>query len=313
MTPALLLSTALLASACFTAVNVAASAMSWLVAGLLPASRTRVRTGTLVVIRLFPAAASLLITLVLFVPAHWITETRDAKESFGATIYLLGFAGVFLMARACRRAAALASADRRLRAGEQASAILPQVRQADGVPGLALAGLFRTRILIGRQVAAALTAAELEVAIAHELAHGAAVDNLKRWAFHCAPDLFGVSGRARRLEREWHAAAESVADARAVGGSPRRAVDLASALVKVARFTIDPQETARPAWSTFNDPLLLKRRVEDLVSAVPDAAPSRPGRAAAVAACIVTAVALLVPSAAGTIHALTEAAVSWLP
>jgi beta-lactamase regulating signal transducer with metallopeptidase domain len=309
----MLVGTLVLAFACFAIVNMAASLIAWAAAAVVQTRREGMRGGTLLAIRLFPAVASLAATVVLFVPSHWLTEARDANESFGATIYLLAALGAGLILRAIGRAAALARADRRLRAAEHPSALLPLARQADGVPGLALAGLFRTRILIGRHVAAALTAAELDVAIAHELAHRGAVDNMKRWAFYCAPDLFGFSGRARRLERDWHVAAESVADARAVNGSRQRAIDLASALVKVARLTIDPAVSSTPAWSTFNDPALLKRRVEQLMCVAPNAAPSRPGRAAIIAAAMLTAAIMMVPALAATIHVATEAAVAVLP
>jgi hypothetical protein len=167
---------------------------------------------------------------------------------------------------------------------------------------------------MGGQVAASLTRAELDVAIAHEIAHRSAVDNLKRWAIYCAPDFFGVSGVARKTERAWHAAAESLADARAVRGDAQRGLDLASALVKVARLTTGkPSSALTPVWSPFNDPSLLERRVHQLTSNVPGAAPAKPAYAAGAALGLMALVVALVPVLAGAIHAITEAAVAFLP
>jgi len=306
--------TVLLALAWFTVLNLATSLISWGAALALQRRGVQPRAAVLLSVRLFPAGASLLVTLVLFVPAHWISETRGLNESFGWALYLMAAAGATLMVRGAARAVALGRADRRLRARERGSALVPQVREAEGVPGLALAGLLRTRILIGRRVAASLTAAELDVAIAHEIAHRRAVDNLKRWALHCAPDFFGSSAIAERTERAWHAAAESLADARAVHGDTQRALDLASALIKVARLTAAPPSFGRtPVWSPFNDPVLLKRRVHQLTSDVPVAAPCHPVRTAGAVVLLLVLTALLVPVLSGAIHGMTEAAVAFLP
>ena len=311
---AMLMSTVLLALAWFTAFNLAASAVSWLAGAALNQSGARPRAGALLAVRLFPACASLLLAFLMFVPAHWIAEPRDAQESFGWVVCAMAAAGAGLICRGIVRAAILERADRKLRSLERSSSSVAETREADGVPGIALAGLVRTRILMGRHVAPALTPAELEVAIAHEHAHGRALDNLKRWAIHCAPDFFGASAIARKVERDWHAAAESLADARAVGGDARRALDLASALVKVARLTIlQPSSGWTPVWSPFNDPELLKARVLLLTSDVPAAPPFRPVRAAGAALLFVVATTLFVPILSGPIHYITEAAVALLP
>jgi len=176
-----------------------------------------------------------------------------------------------------------------------------------------LAGLLRTRILAGPQVVGTLTPPELDVAIAHEVAHHRAVDNLKRWALYCTPDFFGWSASARTIERRWHAAAESLADARAVDGDAQRAVDLASALIKVARLSLERPRLENALWSTFNDPALLKHRVQQLTRGIPVAAPCHPRRAASVGLLLVGAVALLVPVLSGTIHAITESVIAFLP
>jgi len=79
MTMAFLLTTLLLASAWFAAVNVTSSLGAWLAAAALRGARFRPRAAVLLAIRFFPAAASLLI-IGLFVPTHWAAEARDVKE-----------------------------------------------------------------------------------------------------------------------------------------------------------------------------------------------------------------------------------------
>jgi hypothetical protein len=309
----MVMSTVLLALAWFATMNLVTSAVAWTAVVVLGRSSLRRSAGLLLATRLFPATASLLLTLGLFVPAHWATEARGANESFGWALNLAAAAGALLIIRSCFRVTALARADRRLRAGECASTVVCGVTESADVPGLALAGLVRTRVVLDPRVAAELTRAELDVAIEHELAHRRAFDNLKRGAFYCAPDIFGSTRVAKGVEHAWHAAAESLADARAAQENEQRAVDLASALVKVARLTSAVSSGRSPVWSTFNDPALLSERVQQLMSGAPAARPCHPVRAGCAALALVAGTAMLVPSLSGAIHVLTEAAVAFLP
>jgi beta-lactamase regulating signal transducer with metallopeptidase domain len=187
------------------------------------------------------------------------------------------------------------------------------VHQVQGIPGVSLAGVFKPRIVIGREVAKELSSAELEVAIAHELAHRDAYDNIARASMLCAPDFFGGSRRARRLETGWHEAAESLADTRAVRGDRNRALHLASALVKVARLSSSAAPVRpQPAWSTLNDPSLLERRVRRLVSG--GLTPARPyGRQGVAALLVAGGIVTAIPLTAGSLHRLTEYLVRLLP
>jgi beta-lactamase regulating signal transducer with metallopeptidase domain len=134
-------------------------------------------------------------------------------------------------------------------------------------PGVSLAGVVRPRVLVGRTAREALTGAELDVAVAHELAHQRAGDNVTRLLMLCVPDLFGATRAARALESAWRAEAECRADAAAVNGDPRRAATLASALLKVARLAQPPPvATQSPVWSPFHEPRLLEARVKLLLA-----------------------------------------------
>lgn len=303
-----------LALAWFVAVNATTSFVSWSIGLSLPALKRRDQPHLLLLVRLFPACASLLFVVVMFLPSHWAMEPRDANETLGVAWYGLAAAGALLLGRSAACAASVARIGRRLRAGERRADVrIADVHQVDGVPGVSLAGVFRTRVLIGPGVASSLSTAELEVAIAHELAHRDAFDNLARWGMRCAPDCFGHTRVARRIEEAWHAATEARADARAIDGDARRAVHLASALVKVARLAAD--RAVAPfvtVWSTLHDRALLEWRVRRLVSgAIPTDGPRRPRALAAATLFIIFLGGALTFS--GTVHRLTETLVSVLP
>lgn len=149
--------------------------------------------------------------------------------------------------------------------------------------------------------------------MAHEIAHRKAFDNLKRWAIQCAPDFLGWTRVARQTERDWHAAAESLADARAVRQDAQRALNLAAALVKVARLTIAvPGFPSTPVWSALNDPALLEQRVRRLAREPRAAVPARPVRTAAAALLLACGTISLVPAVAGQVHQITELVVAFL-
>ena len=314
---ATLISTSVLALAWFAVVNVMGSFAAWGAADLVLRTRAGRRAGVLLAIRLLPAALSLFFVAALFLPAHWRFEPADAQESFGVVLYALGALGVTLLLRSAVRMAVIARAGRRLRACEGLSPVDVKARVYDveGLGGVSLAGVFRTRILVGAVVRGSLTAAELSVALAHERAHRRAFDNLKRFVMFCAPDLFGDSAVSRKVEAAWRATAECLADARAVDGDGTRAVQLASALVKVSRLASAPSPmVTSPAWSTLNDPPLLELRIRRLVEgdAPVAATPSRAYRVACVtfvAAVLLSCSALVAP----TVHQLTEVFVRLLP
>ena len=133
------------------------------------------------------------------------------------------------------------------------------------LPGIALAGIMRPRILVGAPARRLLSEDELDVALAHELAHQQNGDNLTRVLMRCTPDFLGGTRTARRLEALWAGEAECLADAAAVGASPARATHLASALVKIGRLAAGGPQWS-PEWSALHHPALLELRVRRLVS-----------------------------------------------
>jgi Zn-dependent protease with chaperone function len=169
----------------------------------------------------------------------------------------------FRLAAACRRSARLSRETGRTGRQDRAG-----MRDVPLLRGIALAGIVRPRILIGSQARRLLSGDELEVALAHELAHKRTGDNFTRVLMHCAPDFLAATRTARRLETLWAGEAECLADAAAAGGNPARAAQLASALVKIGRLASAGQRWS-PEWSGLHNPALLELRVRRLVAGTP--------------------------------------------
>jgi Zn-dependent protease with chaperone function len=312
--------TAVLSLAWFAAVNAAASAAVWTLVRVAGEESLERRPSLLLSLRLLPSAASILFVTLVFMPAHWRFEPRGVSETFGSMVYALALLGAFVVGRSMLRAVSVAHAGWKLRA----CAALPRIASPDAgrtavyeVPGLAgvsLAGVVRPRILVGPAVREALTTPELDAAVAHEVAHRASRDNMKRFAMFCAPDFLGRSRVAQLIESQWRAVAEQQADARAVAGDGVRAVHLASALVKVARLAGASPGGMSPAWSSLHEPPLLETRVKRLVAG--DAlrpAESHGGRAAALLVAGMWATAVAGAAAGAELHQLTETLSHLLP
>jgi len=215
-------------------------------------------------IRMTPVVFAALFAFGVFLPVHWADEAREGTEHFGVLWYALAGLSVLLVGQSTIRTLEAMRACRGLRLSRPATA---GVIDDETMPGMSLAGIFRTAILVGRPVREALSGDELDVALAHELAHQRSWDNAKRFAMFAAPDIFGFTGTARQLEHMWNAAIECEADAVAVDGDPARAANLASALLKVARLAgASAHVPASPLWSTFYQRALLELRVRRLVT-----------------------------------------------
>lgn len=307
----------ILALAWFAATNAVVSVVSRALSELFgDGVRADVRRARrLLAVRLAPSACSMTVAALLFLPAHVWLEPIRTDERIGAVPIALAASGLALLL------VSLFRAGRTLRTAWRLSALRPgrehrcgptSLTEVAGLRGIALAGIFRPRILIGAGTRRVLTSAELDLAVAHERAHQRARDNLSRVLMYCAPDFFGWSPQARRVELLWEAEAECLADAAAVAGSQVRATRLASALVKVARLA-----SGDSAWiaglSTFHRPALLEARVRLLVSErrPPPAIVTRGRRAAT---CGLAAVAAAwIAGLPQQLHSLTEGLLTLLP
>jgi beta-lactamase regulating signal transducer with metallopeptidase domain len=101
-------------------------------------------------------------------------------------------------------------------------------------PMVAVVGIVRPVLFVSTRVLTECSADEVRAIIAHESAHVETRDNLKRFVLRACPDFVGVGDR---LCRAWASAAEQAADLAAISARPGCALDLAQALIRVARLT----------------------------------------------------------------------------
>jgi hypothetical protein len=311
----LFVSSVVLGLAWFAAINIAISAGVWLIVRVLHVRGVEPRAGLWLTLRLLPAAASTFFVMAIFLPVHWRYEPPGTPETFGYVLYGLAGLALALFLRAAWRVTVAIRANRQLRIWRAAPSV-PGVAGAvelEGFAVLSLAGLFRPTILVGRLVREALTADELDVALAHELAHRSAFDNIKRLAIYCAPDVFTCSATCERLESEWRDRAECDADARAARGDAGRALTLASALVKVARLSVSsPRIVSAPTWTAFYQEPLIEMRVRRLVTGCEPASASR-APAVAAGALLALCCAIWLAAVPQVIYRTTEALARLLP
>jgi Zn-dependent protease with chaperone function len=237
-----------LALASFFALNVIASALislMWRIAE--PIARlwsARTRAECLFALRIAAPLLSLLSVALLFVPAyvgyepHGTSEVVSSKLGALAAISFLGLG--FAVWRAFRSWLATKKLERQwLRAATITSLPLikiPTYRIAHPFPIIAVVGTVRPRLFIAEQVLESLTEDELAAAIAHEGGHLAARDNFKRALLRACRDLLTIVPSGRSLDRAWSESVECAADEHAAQLSSDVALNLASALVRIARM-----------------------------------------------------------------------------
>lgn len=262
-------------------------------------------------LRMFPLAASVLITLLYAAPSFLILEPAEVEESLGSGLVVLGcgclawlvltFARSF---RAQQRAARLLFDWTQQAKPIEQNCVVSVLQVSSEAPVLAVAGLFTPSVLISKSTSAMLSQPELQIALKHEVAHVRRWDNLKKLLFLCG--TFPAMGP---LESAWSELSEMAADDAAVTNSSE-ALDLASALIKVSRFAsvqpVSPLTTSLLAPSAG----LLSARVERLshwesLQSSQRHRPSRlPVEMSLVAACI--CVVLTYGPLLTSVHALTE-------
>jgi len=103
-------------------------------------------------------------------------------------------------------------------------------------PVVAVVGSLRPRLFIARTVIETLSQEELTAALAHETGHMIARDNLKRGLLRACRDVLTLLPCGRFLDGHWSEAAEAAADEYAASAGKGVALDLAAALVKIARL-----------------------------------------------------------------------------
>ena len=256
-----LLGLSLLLAALLTFNSLASFAMAglWRVAGSLTSGWAAVsRARLLFTLRTLPALLAFLSVALFLVPAYIAYEPRHTAETVSFKLGLLAFLSATGIAVSIYRGIATHRATSNLtsdwlREGKplQIEGIdIQSYRIEHPFPLIAIVGFLRPRLFVASQVLEILTPEEISAAVAHENGHLAARDNLKRGLLQACRDVLLVIPSGRLLDKAWSAASEEAADENAARLGSSVAIDLASALVKIARSI--PQG-ARPAMpvSTF--------------------------------------------------------------
>jgi beta-lactamase regulating signal transducer with metallopeptidase domain len=274
-----------------------------------PAAR---RSQLLFAVRMLPVTAAATAAFAIALPVFLWFEDRGTAEPINRTLALLAGTAACLVARGAWRAASAWRATTAVMArwqesGRQLEGLterLPAYAIDEAFPTVAVAGIFRPRLFIAECVLRDFPAPEIAAMIAHECAHVSAFDNVKRLLMRASPDVFGIPA----VEREWAAAAEEAADARAATLGPSARLDLAQALIRIARLAVPSGPQLASAFYLGGS---IDARVRRLVDAPPAAATPRWLRLALPAAALLVASAVV--AAAPSLHALMEQAVRLLP
>ena len=290
------------------------------------------RARILFLLRIAPAALSMFVVVLFLTPAYLVHEPRATSEKVSVKLAALALVSLVGISLAAFRGLAAWRATQRLTADWKAHAELVWI---DGIgtraylmehtfPIIAIVGALRPKLFIARHVLAALTADEIAAALAHESGHLTTRDNLKRGLLRACRDLLLIIPCGRSLDGAWAEASECAADEYAAGQGRETALDLASALVKIARMVPGGARPAMPAGAFLlgdENSTGVKWRVRRLVQlAGSEARPQRQKGlfssilfwiSTASFAVLVTVVACT-PLILLTVHALIERAVLFL-
>lgn len=205
-----------------------------------PALRARL----LFTLRVAPAMISLLLALTLVLPAYLLNEPRHKVEPVSYQLGILSVISAIALCLAVWRGLNARSATKRLvqnwlQASTQIAIpdlTIPAFRFPHQLPILAIIGFWRPKLFVSERLLQTLSPAELAATIAHEKGHLIAKDNLKRVAVRMCCDVLSILPSGRSLDRAWIEATEAAADDYAAHQNQNMAVELASALIKIARL-----------------------------------------------------------------------------
>jgi Zn-dependent protease with chaperone function len=203
---------------------------------LLRQTAPRISANLLFTLRALPLLLAFLVTFGFVLPAFLKFEPRSTSELMGGPLLGLAVLGASVLVAIGIRGARLIAATRRAQRQWRLAATrlhvagidIPVYQVNSPATLLAVSGVFRPKIFIGRQVAATLTSAELSAALIHEIAHVASLDNLKQF-------LLRITRLFPRTDIEWTNASEIAADEAALA-SGASVLDLSLALIKVGRL-----------------------------------------------------------------------------
>ena len=254
-----------------------------------------------------PAAVAVGVAVLVTLPAFVLFEPAGRNERPGLLMAVSAAVGAGYLLTVVARVLNVVRLSRRCTTTWMSDAYalqtphwgLPAYAIHADYPVVAVAGVFRPRLLIDRRVLESCSAEELRAIAAHEYAHVKNQDNARRLL------IAACIGSHSAAAQQWRYMAEVAADERAAI-DPDRAVVLAGALIKIARLAAIAPAPSIP-FSAIHDGGLLEIRVHRLLSMTP--VPARNNRRGLVLTCVAVLVIML--AASGTqllavVHELIE-------
>ncbi|HMF55653.1 MAG TPA: M48 family metalloprotease [Pyrinomonadaceae bacterium] len=226
-----------------------------LVSGRVRYWPARARAQAIFVLRTSPAALSISFVLALLVPSYLAYEPLVTTEHVSVKLALLAMFAISGLILALWRGFSAWLATRRLLNDwlensvrvELEGVTIPAFRIEHAFPVIAVVGALRPRLFIASHLLESLSAQELCAAIAHERGHLNARDNLKRALMRACRDALVIVPSGRALDRAWAEAAEAAADEYTARAGAHVSLDLAAALIKIARLVPKGAKPTMPA------------------------------------------------------------------
>jgi Zn-dependent protease with chaperone function len=237
------------------------------------ASRSRL----LFSLRTLPALLAFLSVALLVVPAFLTHEPRHGAEPVSLKLGLLAFLSATGIAVSIYRGMATYRVTTNLTADWLRQGKPVRIAGIDidayeihhAFPLIAIVGFLRPRLFIASQVLEILTPEEITAAVAHENGHLEARDNLKRGLLQACRHALLIIPSGRLLDKAWAEASEEAADENAARQGNGVALDLASALVKIARIIPVGARPTMPAGAFLlgdEETTGIKARVRKLIA-----------------------------------------------
>lgn len=235
----------------------------------------------LFVLRVSPMALTIFSVLAFCVPSYLWLEPEATGEKVGfICVFMATLGAAVWLLSITRVVSAVSGTVRYLHHCERHGRKItvpgepsPALLLSEQTPVLAVAGVVNPRLVISRRVMRGLTAEQRDAALRHERAHRISRDNVKRFLILLSPDVLPFVRTFAGVERSWAKFTEWAADDQATEGDSRRALSLASALVRVAKMGSKPQLSFLFS-SLCDDDHELSERVDRLLRPQPN--PGKP-------------------------------------
>ncbi len=221
----------------------------------------RTRAQVIFTLRIFPLTGALICVAVVILPSYLTYEPWPPDEVVTAklaAITLLSAAGIGVAIwrgldswRGTRRL--VADWLRHAKAIQLKGAPIPAYRIRHPFPVIAVVGVMRPQLFIASQIFDSLSPDEITAAIRHEVGHLEMRDNLKRVIMRACRDVLMIVPCGRILDWDWRETTEAAADEYASFAGATIALDLASALIKIARMIPEGMRPVMPAGAFLID------------------------------------------------------------